>query len=606
MALRLVSGMDCRACVPARVACEHPSILRPHAANRGRGAVLARATDGQAPGPEPPSEEQPSGQQPQRPRQQPAQQRQPAQRRQRRRRIGIGGQKSTEKLTLDDFNPIAMGRRSREIFDDVWTQLQRIGSPTRSIFVDDEYMAFDTPEEFESPAAPSTTVLVTGATGRVGRVLVRKLLLRGYNVKALVRQRSAPGEDAIPQRVEQVVGDITKYEDCRKAVEGVDKIICCSAARSTNTADLTRVDDRGVSNVARALMDRWNQQARKNGQVPSRSKVTVADFSRAEYYRRWDMEHVGVPTGSEEAAAGGRPPRRRSAKARELPRDVAEAYINTENNLVFEGQLRSRGAYAEVGSAVSDLPHGSTLAGTEGVLVRLAGDGNQYSLVARTVSGLSYSARLPTSAGYGEARLPYHTFVPQSAGIPALDPADIAHITLRFDQPRKQQVGTVVEAGEAEETQTTDFHLEVDWIKALPGGIEADFILVSCAGRRADMDELAQERVQKAKLAGEAALRSSGLGYVIVRPGPLLEEAGGYRALVFDQSRRITKGIACADVADVCLKALHDPLGRNKTFEVCWEYTAEAGLEAYELVAHLPDKANNYLSPALATLQKNT
>ena len=54
------------------------------------------------------------------------------------------------------------------------------------------------------------------------------------------------------------------------------------------------------------------------------------------------------------------------------------------------------------------------------------------------------------------------------------------------------------------------------------------------------------------------------------------------------------------------MKALHDPLGRNKTFEVCWEYTPEAGLEAYELVAHLPDKANNYLSPALATLQKNT
>ena len=134
MALRLVSGMDCRACAPARVACGRSSILSPHAANRARGAVLTRATDGQAPGPEPPSEEQPSGQQPQR--QQSAQQRQ----RRQRRRIGIGGQKSTEKLTLDDFNPIAMGRRSREIFDDVWTQLQRIGSPARSVFVDDEYM----------------------------------------------------------------------------------------------------------------------------------------------------------------------------------------------------------------------------------------------------------------------------------------------------------------------------------------------------------------------------------------------------------------------------------------------------------------------------------
>ena len=54
------------------------------------------------------------------------------------------------------------------------------------------------------------------------------------------------------------------------------------------------------------------------------------------------------------------------------------------------------------------------------------------------------------------------------------------------------------------------------------------------------------------------------------------------------------------------LQALHDPLARNKTFEVCAEYTASRGLEMYELVAHLPDKSNNYLSPALATLEKNT
>lgn len=39
-----------------------------------------------------------------------------------------------------------------------------------------------------------------------------------------------------------------------------------------------------------------------------------------------------------------------------------------------------------------------------------------------------------------------------------------------------------------------------------------------------------------AKRRGEAALRNSGLGYTIVRPGPLVEEAGGYKALVFDQA----------------------------------------------------------------------
>ncbi len=105
---------------------------------------------------------------------------------------------------------------------------------------------------------------------------------------------------------------------------------------------------------------------------------------------------------------------------------------------------------------------------------------------------------------------------------------------------------------------------------------------------------------------GEAKLRNGGLGYTIVRPGPMFEEPGGYKALVFDQGNRITQRISYADVADVCLKALHDPLARNTTFEVCHEYTPEKGLETYELVAHLPDKANNYLSPALAILERNT
>lgn len=108
--------------------------------------------------------------------------------------------------------------------------------------------------EFESPDAADTTVLVTGATGRVGRVLVRKLLLRGYKVRALVRQRdggaaaaaaaaggsgvdssvsmdagSVGGEEAaIPLAVVQVYGDVGDYQACRRAVEGVDKVRCAA------------------------------------------------------------------------------------------------------------------------------------------------------------------------------------------------------------------------------------------------------------------------------------------------------------------------------------------------------------------------------------------
>ena len=125
------------------------------------------------------------------------------------------------------------------------------------------------------------------------------------------------------------------------------------------------------------------------------------------------------------------------------------------------------------------------------------------------------------------------------------------------------------------------------------------------------------------------------------------------------QGNRITQGISCADVADVCLRALHNPEARNKTFEarrgwgrgggqqrgrgpaasahiaapthaclpprpntldnhhrtaphppchpqVCFEYEPEEGLELYELISHLPDKSNSYLTPALAPLAKNT
>jgi hypothetical protein len=140
-------------------------------------------------------------------------------------------------------------------------------------------------------------------------------------------------------------------------------------------------------------------------------------------------------------------------------------------------------------------------------------------------------------------------------------------------------------------------------VKALPGGTEPDMILVSCAGGGLSADEA--ERVVPAKRAAEALLRNSGLGYTILRPGALEEAPGGARALLFDQGGRITEGIACADVADVCVRSLHDEEARNTSFDVCHEYSDAAG-SRYELVAHLPTaKTESYLTPALKGLEKS-
>ncbi len=47
----------------------------------------------------------------------------------------------------------------------------------------------------------------------------------------------------------------------------------------------------------------------------------------------------------------------------------------------------------------------------------------------------------------------------------------------------------------------------------------------------------AARKIVEFKRKGEDTLRMSGLGYTIIRPGSLVDEPGGYKALVFDQVR---------------------------------------------------------------------
>jgi uncharacterized protein YbjT (DUF2867 family) len=56
-----------------------------------------------------------------------------------------------------------------------------------------------------------------------------------------------------------------------------------------------------------------------------------------------------------------------------------------------------------------------------------------------------------------------------------------------------------------------------------PAGVEPDFILVSCSGAaRPGLDASDVSRIVAAKRRGEDLLRSTGLGYTVIRPGPLV------------------------------------------------------------------------------------
>ncbi|XP_022143435.1 uncharacterized protein LOC111013311 [Momordica charantia] len=502
------------------------------------------------------------------------------------------------KITLDDVNPVGLGRKSRQLFDEVWRKFSGLGQISRTTRMDDKetldaLLIREGPMcEFAIPGAQNTTVLVVGATSRIGRIVVRKLMLRGYSVKALVRKADDDVVDVLPRSVEIVIGDVGDANTLKAAVEGCNKIIYCATARSTITADLFRVDHQGVYNLTKSFQDYNNKLAQLRAGKSSKSKLLLAKFKSEESLNGWEVRQ-GTYFQDVVAAKydGGM--------------DAKFEFTET-GNAVFSGYVFTRGGYVELSTKLS-LPLGSTLDRYEGLILSVGGNGRSYVLIveagpsADMTQSKLYFSRFSTKAGFCRVRIPFSSFRPVKPDDPPLDPFLVHTLTIRFE-PRRQRPVEGSASGVNQDLRS--FKLILEYIKALPTGQETDFILVSCTG--SGVEPTRREQVLKAKRAGEDSLRRSGLGYTIIRPGPLKEEPGGQRALIFDQGNRITQAISCADVADICVKALHDSTARNKSFDVCYEYVAEQGRELYELVAHLPDKANNYLTPALSVLEKNT
>lgn len=70
------------------------------------------------------------------------------------------------------------------------------------------------------------TILVTGATGRVGRQVVHQLVNRGADVRALVRD---PSKADFPASVNLVQGDMLDLESLRRAFAGVRTLFLLNA-----------------------------------------------------------------------------------------------------------------------------------------------------------------------------------------------------------------------------------------------------------------------------------------------------------------------------------------------------------------------------------------
>ena len=98
---------------------------------------------------------------------------------------------------------------------------------------------------------PRMTVLVVGATGSIGHLVVEEAVRQGHAVRALVRNPAKARQ--LPSEAQVVLGDVTRPDTLSNAVDGVDAIVFTLGSDGAGKVGAEHVDYGGVRNVLRAL-----------------------------------------------------------------------------------------------------------------------------------------------------------------------------------------------------------------------------------------------------------------------------------------------------------------------------------------------------------------
>jgi dihydroflavonol-4-reductase len=138
--------------------------------------------------------------------------------------------------------------------------------------------------------------LVTGATGKVGNAVARRLAERGDEVVALVRD-VARARDVLPAGVELARGDVTDPESVARAAEGIGGAFNCMGLPEQwlpDPATFERVNAQGSLNVITAARQAGARRAvhtstfdvfHAEAGVPA-SEERVADYPKNTAYER--------------------------------------------------------------------------------------------------------------------------------------------------------------------------------------------------------------------------------------------------------------------------------------------------------------------------------
>ena len=354
--------------------------------------------------------------------------------------------------TLQKIDPYGAGYQFRRTLDSAISTLA--GSPPAAQAALDLYYLEDRLFALESssvngrkPYDPQTVpeVLVVGATTEIGQMIVRRLILRGIRVRALVPNLYSSTLDLFGTKVVYCVGDILDIESLEYAVTDVDKIIFClsSSEEDSNSNTLNNKGKVGSATFTKHYSLQDIYVTGMNNLLHAYQNVRFADYGAGQAAKRLlfkfrrpedfglfnienEVQHIAEGSSWISAAVDGRG--REKTVVRKNQWSCWER--NKFNNTSFYGRINSSPdgqaailstrfrARKKIGTNSTnnrvdttsinldqseEEPEGIDLSrGFSGFIVRLCGDGQQYECFIRTKAydllGIEYVYNFSTLA----------------------------------------------------------------------------------------------------------------------------------------------------------------------------------------------------------------
>ena len=425
---------------------------------------------------------------------------------------------------------------------------------------EEDFRAAD-PDDFRATPAEDLEyvplVLVIGAAGRTGRIIVRKLVLQGFRVAVLVRSLSTDTLNLLGSSVSYSYGDMTDYRTLLDAMEDVDRVIFAADGESEE------VEIKGVAEVMRAFQD---TRTFMYGDAEA-TKLSLLKMRRDVDFNRWKVDDTtadarlrlasaGIgpkpsfaywkrsPTGAHKNGVfvgkvfdtylgsasvscslsgllvGGAPPALSAAararlEQRELEQQQQQQLSGSGGEpaapLIADAEADAAIDRATAAVAAKAVP--LDLGEYSGLLIRCIGDGQKYTAVIRTrefaVDGTEYHADFTCKTTHFQSiRLPFSNFVAVKGGRPIpdgpeLDRHSIVGLALAFYPQRNNPADTDL---------TGEFYLSIANIKTYRKRDEPEFVYLSDAGVAAlpPLSSVAEAAEMEAAADAEASESAEG------------------------------------------------------------------------------------------------